>query len=211
MKRIVLVVSICFIFLSSFSQEMTIEGTIVIYYSGKVPFNHIDPPKMYCLDSIRLFMANNSYPILGDLIQNEHFIYEAFVNLNKYTYTSVLRCAKLYCENPLENNIHKGGSIFENKSESAKLFIAFNIKGKAYRVIPEINSCKNDSLSTLLEESFQSFFEIEGVYPCDYFINDSEYLILTEILYTSHLSKKQVNSLHFRKSKISEFWRFGLW
>lgn len=197
--------------LNAQSQDTLIEGTIIVYYSLRIPSNWISPPKMYCLDSIRLKTNNDSYPILGDHVQHEYFLFAPLKTVQPYEYTNTFRNNKLYCVNPLYNYNHKGGELFFRECDTSKLYIAFNIKGIALDVRPTINSEKSDSLKYILEKSYYDFLEYEKTCPCDFFINDSRYLIFVDIYKTKPLSGKQKKKFGFRKSEMTEFLRYGNW
>jgi hypothetical protein len=190
---------------------MKVKGTLVFFYTKRVPVTLIDPPIMYCLDSIRLITRKNSSPVLGDLVQNEFFSHEPPQRyIPVMTYTKAVRSTTLYCENPLQNHIHTGGAIFEKKELPDKLFIAFNVNAKAYSVVATQNNV-NDSIYSEEERAYNLFLNYMNEQPCDYYINTHDYLIITELIKAKKLTKCQQARFKFQKSKITEFWRYGLW
>jgi len=210
MRKLILSIIIAFIMLESFSQEIKVKGTLIFFYTKRVPVVFIDPPIMYCLDSIRLITRNKAVPVLGDLVQNEYFTHERPQRFTANIYTNAVRSSTLYCENPGKNNIHTGGTIFEKKDLSDKLFIAFNANAKAYKVVSTQNN-ENDSIYSIRKRSNNEFLKSENEQPCDYYINTHDYLIITELTKTKNLTKCQQAKYKFQKSKVSEFWRYGLW
>ena len=210
MRKLILSIILGFVMLESFSQETKVKGTLVFFYSKRVPIKHINPPEMYCLDSIRLITRNKAVPVLGDLVQNEEFTHERPQRFTANIYTNAIRSSRLYCENPNQNHIHIGGAIFEKIDLPDKLFIAFNVNAKAYKVVSTQNN-ENDSIYCVEKRSYNKFLENEEEQPCDYFINTHDYIIITELIQTKILTKCQQAKYKFQKSKVSEFWRYGLW
>ncbi len=193
---------------SIYAQEKNISGVVVVYYTKKIP-QYVDPPDFYCLDSIRLFSDEISIPLYGDDVQNEYFLY---LPVTKVTYYgSAIRYSPLYCSNRFENYIHKGGEIFERNNEPGNIFISFNIKGKGFLVLPNINSLKDDSLSNKLDVSAIDFLEYNKTEFCPYKINNNAYIILSEDFVSTPLTKKQQRKFKLKKSNIKEFLRYGLW
>lgn len=210
MRKLMLSIVFVFIMLQSFSQELKVKGTLFFFYTKKVPVTLIDPPIMYCLDSIRIITRNSILPVLGDLVQNEYFTHKRPQRFTANVYTNAVRSSTLYCENPGQNHIHTGGAIFEKKDLPDKLFIAFNINAKAYKVVSTKDN-ENDSIYSVRKRSYNEFLENVNEQPCDYFINTHDYLIITELTKTNILTKHQQAKFKFQESKISEFWRYGLW
>ncbi len=210
MRTLILSIVLAFTMLESFSQEMKVKGTLVFFYTKRVPVTLINPPKMYCLDSIRLITNNCTFPVLGDLVQNEDFTHERPQRFTANIYTNAVRSSTLYCENPDQNHIHAGGAIYEKKDLPDKLFIAFNVNANAYKVISTKDN-ENDSIYSVSKRYYKKFLERENEQPCDYFINTHDYLIITKLTKTKALTKCQQASYKFQKSKVSEFWRYGLW
>jgi len=193
---------------SNYAQEKNISGVVVVYYTKKIP-QYVDPPALYCLDSIRLFSDKISIPLFGDDVQHEYFLYRPITKVTYYGHA--IRYSKLYCSNRFENYLHKGGEIFERSNDAGKLFIAFNIKGKGFLVLPNINSLKDDSLSNELSISAIDFLEYNKTESCPDKINNNSYIILSEDFVTTPLTKKQQRKLKLKKSNIKEFLRYGLW
>lgn len=212
MKRTIFLLLFILASLFSFSQEVNIKGTLMFYFSGQSPkhWNQVDVELMYCLDSIRLVEKEKVSPILGDLVQHEHFSYESSLHQRRDIYTKVLRDEKFYCINPFENYTHAGGEIFECK-DSLKLIIGFNIDGVAYRILPDINSIRNDSLNLIIKRNFENFKESEGECPCIDFVNNEPYLIIKNITRSSVLNQKQIRKFGLKKSSKTEFLRYGNW
>ncbi len=212
MRKLILSIIIAFIMLESFSQEIKVKGALVFFYTKRVPVTLVftNPSKLYCLDSIRLITRNKAVPVLGDLVQNEYFTHESPQRFTANIYTNAVRSTVLYCENPDQNHIHTGGAIFEKKDLPDKLFIAFNVNAKAYKVISAKDN-ENDSIYSIRKRSNNEFFKSENEQPCDYFINTHDYVIITELTKTKILTKCQQAKYKFQKSKVSEFWRYGLW
>jgi hypothetical protein len=212
MKKLILPIIFAFILLESFSQEIKVKGTLIFFYTKRVPATLIftNPPKMYCLDSIRLITKNNAIPVLGDLVQNEFFTHERPQKFTANIFTNAVRSSTLYCENPGQNHIHTGGAIFEKKDLPDKLFIAFNVNAKAYKVV-STESNLNDSIYSVRKRSYNEFLESVNEQPCDYYINTHDYVIITELTKTKALTKYQQAKFKYQKSKVSEFWRYGLW
>ena len=191
-----------------YAQEKKISGVVVVYYTKKIP-QYVDPPALYCLDSIRLFSDKISIPLYGDHVQHEYFLY---LPVSKVTYYgSAIRHSPLYCSNRFENYIHKGGEIFERNNEPGKIFIAFNIIGKGFLVLPNINSLKDDSLFNDLEINAVDFLKYNKTESCPYNINNNAYIILSEDFISTPLTKRQQRKFKFKKSNITEFLRYGLW
>ncbi|MBK7214426.1 MAG: hypothetical protein IPH88_14225 [Bacteroidales bacterium] len=210
MRKLILTIILSLIMLESFTQEIKVKGTLVFFYTKRVPVVFIDPPIMYCLDSIRLITRNKAVPVLGDLVQNEYFSHEGPQKFTANIYTNAVRSTVLYCENPGTNHIHTGGAIFERKDLPDKLFICFNINAKAYKVVSTQKN-ENDSIYSIRKRSNSEFIISENEQPCDFFINTHDYLIITELTKTMALTKRQQAKYKFQKSKVSEFWRYGLW
>lgn len=207
---------IVLIFISLFSispipKSEIVNGTVIFYYSKKIPNSDcfINPPDMYCLDSIRFYKDDSIYAVNGEPTQNEYFIYDPEFRLSKPIIP--FRQLKLFCLNPMENHIHKGGEIYEREGDSSILFIGFNVEGYAYHIIPEYNSKKNDSLLSDLKKSYDALFLNDGCESCQYFVNDNEYYIFSDVIKTTTLSKMQCEKFRLKKSKKTEFWRYGLW
>lgn len=211
MKHLIFIIYIVVFLLSSCDKEYVIEGKIVMYYSEMSPNNYDGELQMYCLDSIRLITDNDTIPILGDLVQNEHFLYSPMEQIPKDSYTRVLRSKKQYCTNPTENHIHKGGDIYADVNKLESIFIAFNIQGMVRKIVPHKNGLKNHSLDYMLDKSYQEFKEREGKCPCNFYINDNEYLIIEDILNATSLTETELKTFKWEKSNIKEFWRYGLW
>lgn len=211
MKKVIVCILVGYSILAGCQSTLKFDGVLIAYYQKESSSNIPGIKHAYCLDSIRLQTNNEVYPILGDLVQNEHFLYELKEPIPIGEYSKVIRLNGLYCTNPLENHIHEGGEIYDLQGRPNILAISFNISGTAKRVIPKINSIKSDSLEKRLEESYTNFFDREGYYYCKYSINESEYLIITEILSSTELRKDQIESFGFTRSTVNEFWRHGLW
>lgn len=186
-----------------------VKGVVIFYFSKKSPDYHIDPPSMYCLDSLRFYEDGKIHAIKGDYLQNEHFEYRPGFKMD--IASNIFRPLKLYCLNPMENYIHKGGEIYESEGDSSKLFIGFNLEGKAFHIIPHVNSEKNESIFKELSNSREIFLEDENCEYCPYFISCSDYYIFSEVLHTESLSEFQRNKFRLVKSKKTKFWRYGQW
>lgn len=212
MKKTIFLFLFTLVSLFSISQEVDIKGVLMFYYSGHSPkhWNQATVETMFCLDSIRLIEKKKISPILGDLVQHEHFLYESNLHKRVYIYTKVLRDEKFYCLNPFENYLHKGGEIF-NCNDSLKLIIGFNIEGVAFSIFPNINSIKNDSLNQILKRNLESFKESEQECPCVDFVNNEPYLIIKNITRSSVLNQKQIRKFGLKKSSKTEFLRYGNW
>lgn len=209
MIKLLILLLVGIVSLKPIPKSEIVKGTVIFYYSKKTPINHIDPPDMYCLDSIRFYKDNSIYAVKGDYLQNEYFLYEPEFMLIKST--NVFRQLKLYCTNPMENHIHKGGQIYKSEDDSSKLFIGFNVEGNAYHIIPLVNSIKNETILKKLSKSRDIFLEEEECEYCPYFINYSDYYIFTGELQAESLTAFQLKEFRLTKSKRTKFWRYGQW
>jgi hypothetical protein len=209
MIKLLILLLVGFVSFKPIQKSEIVEGTVIFYYSKKTPSKHIDPPDMYCLDSIRFYKGNSVYAVKGEYLQNEYFVYEPKFRLIKST--NVFRQLKLYCTNPMENHIHQGGEIYNSEDDSSKLFIAFNVEGNAYHIIPNANSIKNETKLISLSKSRDLFLEEEENEYCPYFVNYSDYYIFTDELKADSLSEFQRKEFRLTKSKMTKFWRYGQW
>jgi len=210
MRKLTLIIILSLIILKCYSQEIKVKGKLVFFYTKRVPITLIDPPIMYCLDSIRLITGNSEVPILGDLVQREFFAHERPQRYKTNIFTNAVRSSTFYCENPTQNYIHTGGEIYEKKDLPDKLFIAFNVNAKVFRVVATQNNV-DDSIYSDRKRAYDKFFTETNERFCDFYINTHDYLIITELIKTKKLTKIQQAKYNFQKSKITEFWRYGLW
>ena len=209
MIKIVFILLAGFAMLKPIPKTEIVEGSVIFYYSKKEPNNHIDPPDMYCLDSIRFYNDDLVCAVKGDYLQNEYFIYEP--NFMILEFSNTFRMLKLFCSNPLENHIHKGGEIYKRSGEHNTLFIAFNIRASIYHIIPHVNSEKNAAMVNELAMTHDGFLDAEECMYCPYFINRQDYYIISNILKAKPLTEEQQLKFKFIKAKKTEFWRYGQW
>lgn len=203
---LLILISTCF---QLIGQEMYMSGIVTIYYSKKIPKTLIDPPDMYCLDSIRVVCNDSIIPLECEYLSSEEFAYRPSNGISKKINTAI-RNSSLYCKNPLENHIHKGGEIFKKEGEKDRLYISFNISGRVYKVIPYQNSInKGDSLTSLIEYQKKNFYDGEEM--CDKTINYHGYFILLKDFISTKLTDTQKKTMKFRDAGINEFWRYGCW
>jgi len=205
---LLILISTCFRLIA---QEKNISGVVTVYYSKKIPKTHIDPPDMYCLDSIRLVCNDSIFPLECEYLSNELFAYRPSNGISKKINVAI-RNSSLYCKNPLENHVHKGGEIFKKEGEANRLYISFNIIGKVYKVIPNENSYnKGDTLTSLIEYQKKDFYDSEKEEMCHNTINYSKYFILSNDFISTKLTDSQKKIMRFRDAGINEFWRYGCW
>ncbi len=204
-----LLIFVSLILLNSVGEANIVEGTVMVYYSKKKPVICVDLTDMYCLDSIRFYKDSMIYPVKGDYLQHEHFVYESDCEIGNSF--NVFRNHNQFCTNPLENYIHSGGDIYEIENDSNMLIIGFNVAGLAYHIIPEYNSKKNDSLFADLKKSYDALFINDSCEPCLYFVNDNEYYIFSNEIKTATLSGLQLKKFRLFKSEKDEFLRYGQW
>lgn len=204
-----LLIFVSLILLNSVGEADIVEGTVMVYYSKKKPVLCVDLTDMFCLDSIRFYKDSMIYPVKGDYLQHEHFVYESDCEIGNSF--NVFRNHNQFCTNPLENYIHSGGDIYEIENDSNMLIIGFNVTGLAYHIIPEYNSKKNDSIFTYLKKRYDAFFINDNCEPCLYFVNHNEYYIFSNEIKTATLSGLQLKKFKLLKFKKDEFLRYGQW
>ena len=197
--------------ISVFAQESEISGMVVIFYTKKTLVTDPRSPDMYCLDSIRLFSPGIALPLDCEYLSNEMFAFIPLEKTSKMINTSI-RESKLYCSNPLENYVHRGGEIFINENDIIKLYVSFNIHGKGYYVDPS-NNCVNisDSLISKIERNRKEFYDSEKVDYCNQTINYGRYFVVNKIYASSKLTEDQCAFFSFKKTDKIEFLRYGLW
>ncbi len=210
MKKTLLLIVLIFGVFESFSQVIKTKGTIFFFFTEKIPENHVNPPQMYCLDSIRLITQKSTFAVLGDFAQHEFFSHERPKRFKLDSYTKIARSTNLYVTNPQQNHVHQGGEIYEKENNRGKIFIAFNIKAEFYKAVAE-NTNRNDSIKSELERTREDFINSMNEEPCAYYINENDYLIITRIIKATKLTKRQQKRLGLIKSDIQGFWRYGLW
>jgi hypothetical protein len=203
---LLILISTCF---QLIGQEIYMSGAVTVYFSKKIPKTLINPPDMYCLDSIRVVCNDSIIPLECEYLSSEEFAYKPSNGMSRMINTTI-RNSSLYCKNPLQNRILKGGEIFKNKGEKDRLYISFNISGKVYKVIPYQNSInKGDSLTSLIEYQKRNFYDGEEM--CRKTINYHAYFILLKDFISTKLTDSQKKTMKFRDAGINEFWRYGCW
>jgi len=209
MRYILLLIISIYLIKPAYNQEVNIKGLVIVFFTEKIPSFGKDTDKFYCLDSIRLYSSRKVFPLYGDDVQNEIFLYKPISNIHYHP--QAIRFTELYCLNKLDNYLHQGGALFEKTDNPNNIYIAFNIKGVGFYIRPDINSIITDSLFERLDKQAILFYDDYHTETCPKYINKKEYIILSEDFKSAPITKKQKYRLRFHGSNITKFLRYGLW
>lgn len=208
MKIISIILTLLFYSQVLSSQVIDIKGTLIVYYSYKSDTLITDYYGGYCLDSIRFIDQKESIPVGGYIYGKERFAYQPIEDVDYVS--TFLDQSRFYSAKYGHNILHEGGEIFAKKNMKYNLYIAFNITGKGYLVLPEINSTRNDFLSQVLEKSVHYFKDQYGIDPCAFSVNEGQYIFLLQGLKSYPLRRKERKCFGFIKSVKKSFINYGI-